>query len=64
MYVFVAALLETVSHNLTAAALDLGGGSTQVTFRPLLTDTIEAAPPNFIKDIKMFGETVRLYTHR
>lgn len=47
----------------TAAALDLGGGSTQVTFRPEFNSTLIRAPVDFIKQIKLVGRLIDLYTH-
>lgn len=57
-------LAATVRQKLTAAALDLGGGSTQVTFRPLYNRTIDEAPPNFIHSVKVFTVDVKIYTYR
>uniref|UniRef100_A0A915KF03 Uncharacterized protein n=1 Tax=Romanomermis culicivorax TaxID=13658 RepID=A0A915KF03_ROMCU len=47
----------------TAAALDLGGGSTQITFKPKLNATLQSAPANYIKQIRLFSKTVNIYTH-
>lgn len=57
------ALTATISQKLTTAALDLGGASTQVTFRPLSDETLATAPIGFLKEIKVFNETVPVYTH-
>jgi len=56
-------LTRTVSQKLTTAALDLGGASTQVTFRPLSDSTLSSAPVGFLKEIRVFNQTVPIYTH-
>uniref|UniRef100_A0A668AAG3 nucleoside diphosphate phosphatase n=1 Tax=Myripristis murdjan TaxID=586833 RepID=A0A668AAG3_9TELE len=49
----------------TVGILDLGGGSTQITFLPKLRKTIESAPgPDYIARFDMFNSTYELYTHR
>ncbi|XP_056150015.1 ectonucleoside triphosphate diphosphohydrolase 5-like isoform X2 [Lampris incognitus] len=48
----------------TVGILDLGGGSTQITFLPKLRKTIESAPAfDYIAKIDMFNSTYKLYTH-
>ncbi|XP_029902848.1 ectonucleoside triphosphate diphosphohydrolase 5 isoform X2 [Myripristis murdjan] len=48
----------------TVGILDLGGGSTQITFLPKLRKTIESAPgPDYIARFDMFNSTYELYTH-
>uniref|UniRef100_A0A8C1FYX6 nucleoside diphosphate phosphatase n=2 Tax=Cyprinus carpio TaxID=7962 RepID=A0A8C1FYX6_CYPCA len=47
----------------TVGILDLGGGSTQITFLPRLKKTVLTAPPNYIAKINMFNSTFELYTH-
>uniref|UniRef100_A0A914UNQ6 Uncharacterized protein n=1 Tax=Plectus sambesii TaxID=2011161 RepID=A0A914UNQ6_9BILA len=49
--------------NATAAALDLGGGSTQITFRPLEDKTFVDLPADYEHSLSVFGTSVRLYTH-
>merc|ERR1712154_511234 len=44
-------------------ALDLGGGSTQITFLPKYEETFKAAPASFLHDISVLGTTHRVYTH-
>jgi len=44
-------------------ALDLGGGSTQITFLPKYEETFKAAPASFLHDITVLGTTHRVYTH-
>lgn len=45
------------------AALDMGGGSTQVTFVPTEQETLTAAPKDFSKTIELFQKKINLYTH-
>ncbi|KAG5846958.1 hypothetical protein ANANG_G00120480 [Anguilla anguilla] len=47
----------------TVGTLDLGGGSTQITFLPKSEKTIEAAPADYIAKFDMFNTTYQLYTH-
>ncbi|XP_061173758.1 ectonucleoside triphosphate diphosphohydrolase 5-like [Saccostrea echinata] len=51
------------SGNKTVAALDLGGGSTQITFVPQHRETIKAVPKNFTSKITLFNRSHKLYTH-
>ncbi|XP_012600993.1 LOW QUALITY PROTEIN: ectonucleoside triphosphate diphosphohydrolase 6 [Microcebus murinus] len=43
--------------------LDLGGGSTQITFLPRLEATLQASPPGHLTAIRMFNRTYRLYSY-
>ncbi|XP_016049874.1 ectonucleoside triphosphate diphosphohydrolase 6 isoform X2 [Erinaceus europaeus] len=43
--------------------LDLGGGSTQISFLPRSEDTLQAAPPGHLTALQMFNRTYRLYAH-
>ncbi|KAM9354327.1 ectonucleoside triphosphate diphosphohydrolase 5-like [Pholidichthys leucotaenia] len=48
----------------TVGILDLGGGSTQITFLPKLRKTIESVPrPDYIARFEFFTTTYELYTH-
>ncbi|XP_052475760.1 ectonucleoside triphosphate diphosphohydrolase 5-like [Carassius gibelio] len=47
----------------TVGILDLGGGSTQITFLPKFKKTVLTAPPDYIAKINMFNSTFELYTH-
>ncbi|XP_035235145.1 ectonucleoside triphosphate diphosphohydrolase 5 isoform X1 [Anguilla anguilla] len=47
----------------TVGILDLGGGSTQITFLPKSKKTITSAPPTYIARMNMFNGTYELYTH-
>ncbi|XP_022332140.2 ectonucleoside triphosphate diphosphohydrolase 5-like isoform X2 [Crassostrea virginica] len=49
--------------NRTVAALDLGGGSTQITFVPQHRETVKAVPKNFTSKISLFKRNYKLYTH-
>uniref|UniRef100_A0A8C8HCP2 nucleoside diphosphate phosphatase n=1 Tax=Oncorhynchus tshawytscha TaxID=74940 RepID=A0A8C8HCP2_ONCTS len=44
--------------------LDLGGGSTQITFLPKSKKTIVSSPADYIARFDMFNSTYELYTHR
>ncbi|KAM9803769.1 LOW QUALITY PROTEIN: ectonucleoside triphosphate diphosphohydrolase 6 [Neosynchiropus ocellatus] len=47
----------------TVGMLDLGGGSTQITFRPQDERTIQSSPVDFITAFQVFNKTHSLYTH-
>ncbi|KAG7466411.1 hypothetical protein MATL_G00164590 [Megalops atlanticus] len=47
----------------TVGILDLGGGSTQITFLPKSKKTVYSAPPSYIARFNMFNSTYELYTH-
>ncbi|XP_067274872.1 ectonucleoside triphosphate diphosphohydrolase 5 [Pseudorasbora parva] len=47
----------------TVGILDLGGGSTQITFLPKSKKTVESAPADYIARFQMFNSTFELYTH-
>ncbi|XP_062323181.1 ectonucleoside triphosphate diphosphohydrolase 5-like [Osmerus eperlanus] len=47
----------------TVGILDLGGGSTQITFLPKSQKTIQSAPADYIVRFDMFNSTYELYTH-
>uniref|UniRef100_A0A671YPG9 nucleoside diphosphate phosphatase n=1 Tax=Sparus aurata TaxID=8175 RepID=A0A671YPG9_SPAAU len=49
----------------TVGILDLGGGSTQITFLPKLRKTIESVPvADYVARFDIFNSTFELYTHR
>ncbi|XP_071397051.1 ectonucleoside triphosphate diphosphohydrolase 5-like isoform X1 [Centroberyx affinis] len=53
-----------VQNKKTVGILDLGGGSTQITFLPKLRKTIESAPTaDYTARFDMFNSTYELYTH-
>ncbi|XP_053488754.1 ectonucleoside triphosphate diphosphohydrolase 5 [Ictalurus furcatus] len=47
----------------TVGILDLGGGSTQITFLPKSKKTVQNAPHDYIARVNMFNTTYELYTH-
>lgn len=47
----------------SVAVLDLGGGSTQVTFTPVLEDTFRQSPEHFLVKRRILGYDEYLYTH-
>uniref|UniRef100_A0AAR2LHH5 nucleoside diphosphate phosphatase n=1 Tax=Pygocentrus nattereri TaxID=42514 RepID=A0AAR2LHH5_PYGNA len=48
----------------TVGILDLGGGSTQITFLPKSEKTVEHVPADYRARFRMFSTTHVLYTHR
>ncbi|KAM7409189.1 hypothetical protein PAMA_002743 [Pampus argenteus] len=48
---------------LTVGMLDLGGGSTQITFSPQDEKTIQTSPIEYIRSFQMFNNTHTVYTH-
>ncbi|XP_048831085.1 ectonucleoside triphosphate diphosphohydrolase 5 [Brienomyrus brachyistius] len=59
---FLTGHLYAKSHK-TVGILDLGGGSTQITFLPKLKKTVNSAPADYIARFDMFNTTYELYTH-
>ncbi|XP_058471715.1 ectonucleoside triphosphate diphosphohydrolase 5-like [Solea solea] len=47
----------------TVGILDLGGGSTQITFLPKSKKTIESAPNSYVAKFNLYNNTYQLYTH-
>ncbi|KAM4607173.1 ectonucleoside triphosphate diphosphohydrolase 6 [Polymixia lowei] len=47
----------------TVGMLDLGGGSTQITFSPQDERTIQTSPIDYISSFQMFNSTHTLYSH-
>uniref|UniRef100_A0A8D0UVM1 nucleoside diphosphate phosphatase n=5 Tax=Sus scrofa TaxID=9823 RepID=A0A8D0UVM1_PIG len=43
--------------------LDLGGGSTQITFLPRLQGTLQTSPPGYLTSLQMFNRTYKLYSY-
>uniref|UniRef100_UPI00398F6C92 ectonucleoside triphosphate diphosphohydrolase 6 isoform X3 n=1 Tax=Pristiophorus japonicus TaxID=55135 RepID=UPI00398F6C92 len=54
--------LQASKHN-AAGMLDLGGGSTQITFLPHSEMTLQTSPIDCITSIQMFNGTYTLYSH-
>lgn len=44
-------------------ALDLGGGSTQITFQPKYEETLASSPASHLHQVKVSGGTQTLYSH-
>jgi len=49
--------------NKSYVALDLGGGSTQITFLPKYTETFSSSPSTYLHPIKVFSSTHTIYSH-
>lgn len=47
----------------SVAVLDLGGGSTQITFSPVLEETFKRSPEHYLVKRRILGEDEYLYTH-
>uniref|UniRef100_A0A8C4F3N3 nucleoside diphosphate phosphatase n=1 Tax=Dicentrarchus labrax TaxID=13489 RepID=A0A8C4F3N3_DICLA len=47
----------------TVGILDLGGGSTQITFLPKSKKTVQSSPSSYIAKFDLFNHTYQLYTH-
>ncbi|XP_059561355.1 ectonucleoside triphosphate diphosphohydrolase 6 isoform X4 [Myotis daubentonii] len=43
--------------------LDLGGGSTQITFLPRVEDTLRTSPPGYLTSLQIFNRTYKLYSY-
>lgn len=43
--------------------LDLGGGSTQITFLPRMESTLQNSPPGYLTSLQMFNRTYTLYSY-
>ncbi|XP_066091986.1 ectonucleoside triphosphate diphosphohydrolase 6 isoform X1 [Saccopteryx bilineata] len=43
--------------------LDLGGGSTQITFLPRVEDTLQTSPPGYLTSLQIFNRTYKLYSY-
>ncbi|KAJ3610928.1 hypothetical protein NHX12_023018 [Muraenolepis orangiensis] len=51
------------AYSSTVGMLDLGGGSTQITFSPQDEKTIQTSPIDYISSIQMFNTSYTLYSH-
>ncbi|XP_069997430.1 ectonucleoside triphosphate diphosphohydrolase 5 [Penaeus vannamei] len=47
----------------TLVALDLGGGSTQITFVPVEQATVQSTPEDYLTTISLLHKNLNLYTH-
>lgn len=63
-YISISGVLGS-SDKSTVGALDLGGGSTQITFVPNSPDTLrEGEKLNYIDTFRFLHKTFKVYTHR
>ncbi|CAG2258153.1 ENTPD5_6 [Mytilus edulis] len=60
---FLSAEGDFISGRNNVAALDLGGGSSQITFIPNKQETLDTVPKDFIKSMELFKKKLNLYTH-
>ncbi|XP_061767411.1 ectonucleoside triphosphate diphosphohydrolase 6 isoform X2 [Nerophis ophidion] len=51
------------AHSATAGMLDLGGGSTQITFSPQDEKSVQTSPMDYIRSLTLFSISRTLYTH-
>jgi len=57
-------LMDTLhNHRKSYVALDLGGGSTQITFAPKYDETFSKSPKTFLHPVKVSGTEQTLYSH-
>ncbi|KAB1262314.1 Ectonucleoside triphosphate diphosphohydrolase 6 [Camelus dromedarius] len=47
----------------SVGTLDLGGGSTQITFLPRVEGTLQTSPPGYLTSLQMFNRTYKLYSY-
>ncbi|XP_044774441.1 ectonucleoside triphosphate diphosphohydrolase 6 isoform X3 [Neomonachus schauinslandi] len=59
---FLTGSLKTPGRS-SVGMLDLGGGSTQITFLPRLEDTLQTSPPGYLTSLQMFNRTYKLYSY-
>nr|XP_055177441.1 ectonucleoside triphosphate diphosphohydrolase 6 isoform X5 [Nyctereutes procyonoides]XP_055177443.1 ectonucleoside triphosphate diphosphohydrolase 6 isoform X5 [Nyctereutes procyonoides] len=59
---FLTGSLKTPGRN-SVGMLDLGGGSTQITFLPRVEDTLQTSPPGYLTSLQMFNRTYKLYSY-
>ncbi|KAM5246175.1 ectonucleoside triphosphate diphosphohydrolase 6 isoform 3-T3 [Ctenodactylus gundi] len=59
---FLTGVLSTPGRS-SVGMLDLGGGSTQITFLPQVEGTLQASPPGHLTALQMFNRTYRLYSY-
>ncbi|XP_067563523.1 ectonucleoside triphosphate diphosphohydrolase 6 isoform X4 [Pseudorca crassidens] len=59
---FLTGSLKTPGRS-SVGMLDLGGGSTQITFLPRFEGTLQTSPPGFLTSLQMFNRTYRLYSY-
>ncbi|XP_029772357.1 ectonucleoside triphosphate diphosphohydrolase 6 isoform X2 [Suricata suricatta] len=59
---FLTGSLKTSGRS-SVGMLDLGGGSTQITFLPRVEDTLQTCPPGYLTSLQMFNQTYKLYSY-
>ncbi|XP_014690717.1 ectonucleoside triphosphate diphosphohydrolase 6 isoform X19 [Equus asinus] len=59
---FLTGSLETPGRS-SVGMLDLGGGSTQITFLPRVEGTLHTSPPGHLTSLQMFNRTYKLYSY-
>ncbi|XP_058419341.1 ectonucleoside triphosphate diphosphohydrolase 6 isoform X2 [Diceros bicornis minor] len=59
---FLTGSLKTPGRS-SVGMLDLGGGSTQITFLPRVEGTLQTAPPGHRTSLQMFNRTYKLYSY-
>ncbi|XP_039080361.1 ectonucleoside triphosphate diphosphohydrolase 6 isoform X2 [Hyaena hyaena] len=59
---FLTGSLKTPGRS-SVGMLDLGGGSTQITFLPRVEDTLQTSPPGYLASLQMFNRTYKLYSY-
>lgn len=59
---FLTGSLKTPGRS-SVGMLDLGGGSTQITFLPSVEGTLQSSPPGHLTALHMFNRTFRLYSY-
>ncbi|XP_035690768.1 ectonucleoside triphosphate diphosphohydrolase 5-like isoform X2 [Branchiostoma floridae] len=60
---FLIGALGSKEKHSTKGALDLGGGSTQITFSPRDKETLRSSPESFVRPVTIFHKTYMLYVH-
>ncbi|XP_006860820.1 PREDICTED: ectonucleoside triphosphate diphosphohydrolase 6-like [Chrysochloris asiatica] len=59
---FLTGSLKTPGRS-SVGMLDLGGGSTQITFLPAIEGTLKTSPASYITSLQMFNRTYQLYSY-
>ncbi|XP_036274697.1 ectonucleoside triphosphate diphosphohydrolase 6 isoform X1 [Pipistrellus kuhlii] len=59
---FLTGSLKSPGSN-SVGMLDLGGGSTQITFLPRVEDTLRTSPPGYLTSLQIFNRTYKLYSY-
>ncbi|XP_016074558.1 PREDICTED: ectonucleoside triphosphate diphosphohydrolase 6 isoform X2 [Miniopterus natalensis] len=59
---FLTGSLKSSGSN-SVGMLDLGGGSTQITFLPRVEDTLQTSPPGYLTSLQIFNRTYKLYSY-